>query len=723
MKLNKLLEEQLKSGLPEKYRDDTEIMSFLQLVSDTYESKDSETDQLLLLSTKKEDSLSNENANLKEQLLLKNAEVGSGEVLYNNEKYRRIIENMNLGLLQVSPNEVIIYANQSFCEMSGYGIDELVGRNTASIFVQKDKQPLIDAVKERRETGESDAYEIQVLNKQGEEKWWLISGAPILNDNNEFVGSIGIHLDITSQKQLERELRKANNDAEISARAKELFLANISHEIRTPMNAIIGLGRLLSRTRLDAQQIIYLDIIRNASDTLLFIINDLLDFSKIEAGKVVLEEIGFNVKDAIDNSLHILRHKAEEKGISLDCVYDDDLSKVFIGDPYRLSQVIMNLLSNSIKFTEKGEITVHCNVQEEDEKSQLLRFVVVDTGIGMSEEFLDHLFDKFTQEDESITRKFGGTGLGMSICKQLIELMGGQIEVASRKNVGTTVSFSLRFTIGSETDLPKLLITETDTQALKDKRILLVEDNSMNRVLAKTILSQYGAEVIEAVDGAIAVEVITKMRFDLLLMDIQMPVMNGLEATKYIRTNIDKTIPIIAMTAYANKHEEQLCLQAGMNDFISKPFDEDRMVQLVAQWLGRETVVKEKVTKVKKVSKSSTQSTPALFDLSKVRAFGGGDEDFVVNLAGLFLSESEGGIANMEVAFAKKDFEMVAGMAHKIKPSMFTFGVVTAVSELEQIESLSKQKQSPERIANHIANLKQICSVVFGQLRVAVKIR
>ncbi len=331
---------------------------------------------------------------------------------------------MNLGLLQVAPNEEIMYANQSFCDMSEYAADELIGKNAIKLFAANDAN--VTETAERRKAGKSDAYELKVKTKTGADKWWLISGAPIFNDNNEFTGSIGIHLDITRQKEIQIELKRAKLEAEASSRAKEAFLANMSHEIRTPMNAIIGIGKLLGKTELEGQQRYYLDIIQNASGSLLTIVNDLLDFSKIESGKVTLECIPFRMKDLLDTTQRILHHKVEEKGLLFRTEYDPETSDVLIGDPYRLSQVLINLLGNAIKFTEYGSVTLSCKVVENSYTAQRLDFRITDTGIGISEEFINLLFDKFTQEDESISRKFGGTGLGMSISKQLIELMGGQ---------------------------------------------------------------------------------------------------------------------------------------------------------------------------------------------------------------------------------------------------------------------------------------------------------
>ncbi len=413
----------------------------------------------------------------------------------SEEKYRGIIANMNLGLMETDKYQRIIYANNSFCDMSGYDPPELTGGNAAELFWKDDTSVSNSAVMKRREQGISDAYELKTRNKKGEVKWWLISGAPSFDEKGKFFGSIGIYLDITRQKTLELELRKAKSDAELSAQAKEIFLANISHEIRTPMNAILGIGSLLNKTHLGTQQKFYLNIINNAANNLLVIINDLLDFSKIEAGKLSLEHIGIDLEATIRNAIQILNHKAEEKGLLLSCSFAKGIAPVLIGDPYRINQVLMNFMSNSLKFTENGKVTISCELISEDEESQEVEFKISDTGIGMSKEFMSNLFGKFSQEDESITRKFGGTGLGMSISKQLIELMGGSIKVESTKNVGTTISFSIRFPKGNPEDLPEKQSNTIDALVLKGKRILLVEDNDMNRLLATTILRQYGAEI------------------------------------------------------------------------------------------------------------------------------------------------------------------------------------------------------------------------------------
>ena len=515
----------------------------------------------------------------------KNAE----QLLQREErKYRSIIANMNLGLLEVDAQENIIFSNQSFCDMSGYGYDEIIGKKASDFFVKGEYKKLIESKNESRKEGVLDVYEIEVKNKSGQKKWWLISGGPRYSDAGEMVGSIGIHLDITDRKQLEIDLIVAREQAESSTRSKEVFLANMSHEIRTPMNAIIGMVNQLAKTTLDSSQLFYLDTINSASENLLVIINDILDLSKIEAGKLNLENIGFELKAVVSRAMQVLMHKAEEKGLSITQSHSDiSISPVLMGDPYRLNQVLLNLISNAIKFTEKGGVDLSCTVVKDTPTKQTILITVKDTGIGMDEEFVNSLFDKFSQEDVSVTRRYGGTGLGMSICKDLVELMDGKIEVVSKKDIGTNIFIKIEFAIGGTSDLPRKEIFYINKDMLTNKKILVVDDNNMNRLVAKTILKNYGAIITEAANGKEAIELLQQEQIELVLMDIQMPVMGGMEATKIIRQDISESLPIIALTANAIKGDNEKCIDGGMNAYLSKPFKERDLLNVVAFWLNK----------------------------------------------------------------------------------------------------------------------------------------
>ena len=632
----------------------------------------------------------------------------------SEEKYRNIIRNMNLGLMEVDLDEYIIYVNQSFCDMCGFTEEELVGKNAKELFVKGENIKVIEGKSELRKNNISDAYEIAVKTKRGDLRWWLISGAPRIGDDGMLKGSIGIHLDITHQKRLEQELRKAKSEAEYSAHAKEIFLANMSHEIRTPMNAIMGMGRLLKKSTLENQQMFYVDAIQNASENLLVIINDILDFSKIEAGKVTIENIGFKLHQILDQALVVMKHKAEEKDLLLNYHIDDQVASVLIGDPFRINQVILNMLSNSIKFTEKGSVKINCHYLRGDEFYQHLRIDIEDTGIGMSHEFLSHLFEKFTQEDESVTRKFGGTGLGMSISKQLIELMGGRIEVKSEKGVGTTISIYLKMNVGEQKDIPQKDEKNADTRSLKSKRILLVEDNAMNRLVASVVLKDFGAVIDEAEDGEKAIEKLREDHYDLILMDLQMPVKDGLETTQYIREYLDKTIPIIALTANAIKGEAERCLSAGMNDFISKPFDEEKLIQIVAKWIGDENAQKVDIELLKGTD------TEVLYDLTKLKAISRGNNDFVDKMVSLFMEEIPVSMNSMLEAFNNYDYPKIQAIAHRLKPSIHNMGIESVALGLGRLELLAKEaepnKDYTELDALVINSAKQL-KLVIEQLK------
>jgi PAS domain S-box-containing protein len=504
------------------------------------------------------------------------------------EKYRGIISNMHLGLLELDQAERIQVANQSFCDMSGYEMEELTGNISLAGIFGKIDTTLKDIKTALLTHGTSGSFEIQVYNKQGEERWWLMSTAPKYTENNIPDGSIGIFLDISNHKKLEQDLIKAKQVAEESSKSKQHFLGNMSHEIRTPMNAVLGMTNLLGKTNLNEKQSFYLDNIQSASENLLVIINDILDLSKIEAGKVNLEKISFEPSAILHKSIQVLKHRADEKNIVLkigEC--DEQLAAVLIGDPFRTQQILLNLLSNAVKFTDTGSVTVSCKVLTDTVSSQLLQFTVIDTGMGMDVEFVKNIFAKFSQEYDSGKRLHGGTGLGMSICKELVELMKGTISVESRKGIGTNVTISIPFEKGDPVALPDAEKIHTDASLLKGRRVLIVDDNEMNRLVASTILELYGIIISEAENGQEAVAAIRANQPDLVLMDIQMPVMSGFEATRVIRSEISQTLPVIALTANAIKGENQKCFEQGMNDFISKPFKENDLVSMLLKWLAK----------------------------------------------------------------------------------------------------------------------------------------
>jgi PAS domain S-box-containing protein len=500
----------------------------------------------------------------------------------SEEKYRNIIANMNLGLIEVDFEGRIQYANQSFTVMSGFDLSELIGHKATDILTHDENTEVVDAKNTKRQNGESDAYELLIRNKAGEDKYWLISGAPRYNDLGEIIGSIGIHLDITAHKLQEKELIEARRRAEESLHAKEEFLANMSHEIRTPLNAIIGMVRELGREQLAPKQQAYLDNAKAASQHLLSVVNNILDMSKIEAGEFQLENRHFSLRDVIMETLSIVSSNAMEKLLKLRVNISSEILPALIGDPSRIRQALINLVSNSIKFTEYGYIAIDCKVEETLEHEQRICLSVTDTGIGIDEAYMKNLFKKFTQEDKSTARKYGGTGLGLAITLELIELMGGHIEVRSDKGKGTC--FELHFSLhrGDASQIESAP-APGNFSVLNGLNVLLVEDNEMNRMVAINTLSYFGVVVTQAENGLIALQKLKKNSYDLILMDLHMPEMDGIEATKVIRQQLKLTLPIVALTASAFKKEVDQCTEAGMNDYVTKPFEENMLLQTIVR--------------------------------------------------------------------------------------------------------------------------------------------
>jgi PAS domain S-box-containing protein len=630
----------------------------------------------------------------------------------SESKYKDVVENSLALITTHDLDGILLSANPIVSKTYGYNDEEFIGHSVAEFMLEEDKKLFFEnyLLKIRKEKKLSGIF--RVVNKNGEITFTLYN-----NFLKEEIGKepyvIGFAVDITNRIKAEEELKKAQKITEEIAQSKQKFLAHMSHEIRTPMNAIMGMTNQLSKTALNNDQKYYIEIITGASSNLLNIINEILDLSKIEAGKLSLEKIGFEPKAVIAQAMQVMMHKAEEKGLLFTNSYCDlKLADVLIGDPYRLNQILLNLVSNSIKFTDKGNVDISCSVIEENATQQIVKVLVTDTGKGMDEAFTKKLFKKYQQEDDSTARIYGGTGLGMSICEELVHLMDGIITVESKKGEGTNISFVIPFEKGTKDLITIKEIVKLDTDILKGTRVLITDDYEINRLVASTILSNYGVITEEAKNGIEAIEKIELGNFDLILMDVQMPDMDGLEATTYIRNKISKTLPIIALTAYALKGDDTKFIEAGMDDYLSKPFEENQLLEIMIKWI--------KKTEIKLPKDIIIQKIAPLFDMTKIQMIARGNKEFVNKMMGLFIESTPTSIMDMKTAYANSDFEKVRKIAHRIKPSVDNLEISSIKNEIKEIEMNAESYKSSEQLENLILKVEKVMNEVVSNLKLLV---
>jgi signal transduction histidine kinase/DNA-binding response OmpR family regulator len=476
---------------------------------------------------------------------------------------------------------------------------------------------------------------------------------------------------VKERKEFEKQLEEARVFAEQSLETRKLFLANISHEIRTPINAISGMSGILADTDISETQKQYVHAIQSSSKSLMVIVNDILDMSKLESGKFSAEFIPFDIRAIVDPLYTSYLMRTDEKGISLNIEYPENMPKWVFGDPTRLGQILNNLISNAIKFTDKGNVSLKIAFEKKGKLNEFC-FQVTDTGIGIDQEKLKTIFEFFSQEDNTITRRFGGTGLGLAISKSIAELLNGEIKVESEKNVGSTFMFRLTMPEASEQKQ-----VETDVKSdLTGFNVLIVEDNELNRFLAVTILKKWNANIHIAENGIEAVDAVKNKEIDIVLMDIQMPVMDGVAASIAIRNELNSNVPIIALTANALESEKEKCWQAGMNEYITKPYNPEHL--------------REKIIFLVENSSQAEDQNSENISLTSLSELMNGSKDQMIRMTTVFLNQIEKHFNELKMAFNENDLDQITQITHKLKSSFKLFGLNKTGILLERIEQKAK---------------------------------
>ncbi|WP_294959821.1 GAF domain-containing hybrid sensor histidine kinase/response regulator [uncultured Flavobacterium sp.] len=441
--------------------------------------------------------------------------------------------------------------------------------------------------------------------------------------------------------------------AERAVLARDSFLANMSHEIRTPLNAIVGFTDLLAQTELDETQHDYIESVQIAGERLLLIVNDILDLSKIESGNLTIESNPFNLKKTLKHIYNLLKVKVKSD-VDFNLFLDAEMPDMVVGDQGRLSQILVNLIGNALKFTTEGEVTVSVKKIEETEDRYTLKFSVKDTGIGIAKDKLETIFERFTQGEESTTRTFGGTGLGLNIVKQLVELQKGEVHVKSTLNRGSEFYVIISY---EKTNFEETAVKTISKNDLGNLKILLCEDNVLNQKLAKSVINNFGFDLDIANNGEEGIELLSKNEYDLVLMDLQMPVRDGYQTTEYIRNEMNSNIPIIAMTAHSLVGEQERCYKSGMDAYVPKPFKQSVLLKAI-----KTVMVPDRDAHHKRI-----------IDMSFLDEMSGGDSEFKKDMVNLFVEKIPNQVAQLEEAFKNTDYDSVKKLAHNMKSSMDIF--------------------------------------------------
>ncbi|MFT4032977.1 MAG: ATP-binding protein [Siphonobacter sp.] len=583
---------------------------------------------------------------------------------------------MHLGLLEVDRDDRIIRAYDRFCEMVGYSQEELIGQVASEFLIPHEYHYLLNKQNAERATGKVGSYEIPIRCKNGNILWVIISGAPIFNENGQVVGSIGIHYDDSERQKLLDDLAKAKQLAEDAQSAEKQFLANMSHEIRTPLNAIVGMAHLLYDTRPSEEQKEYLDILKSSANFLHNLLSDVLEMSVIEAGELKIKKEEFDLIGLLVTLQKTYQLKNTAVEIQLET--DQALEGTFIGDATALQQIMTNLLSNAEKFTEKGVIAITAKLLEKEKNTQWVEFQVSDTGVGIDKDKLSLIFTKFKQIDNSIGQKTKGTGLGLALVKQLVELQGGNITVKSEKGVGSHFIFTFPFQLSHTELVNKKDSFEQALPQVKEHKILVVEDNLMNRKYISSLLDKWHIEYRLAVDGREALEFANHELFDLILMDLQMPFMDGYETTLSIRNthNPNQHTVIIALSASAMEDQRVRSFEVGMTDFLAKPFTPAHLQETLEKYL----------TNSDRLIDTFQNNYHMALDHAYLWELYADDYSYALEMFSTFLRNLLPDYKNLIPLAEQDDWDGVAKLVHKLNPPLAMVGLTDLQKLLKSIE-------------------------------------
>jgi len=634
---------------------------------------------------------------------------------------RSLIEASLDPLFTISPEGKITDINNASISITEITREKLIGTDFFEYFTEPDKARDIY----KKVFAEGFVADFPLTIRDGKLTDVLFNGSVYKDEHGKVIGVVVVARDITDHKRIETELLEAKERAELATKiaeeaqgkaeeatqiaenaviSKQQFLSNMSHEIRTPMNSIIGFTKVMLRTDLTEKQREYLTAIKMSGEVLTVLINDILDLAKVDAGKMVFEQKPFRMAGSISAMIQLFEPKIQEKNLKLVKNYDNRIPAMLVGDPVRLHQILINLVSNSVKFTAKGTISVGVRLLNANQDKAIIEFIITDTGIGIAEDKIAHIFENFQQATNNTSRLYGGTGLGLAIAKQLAEQQGGTITVKSRIDKGTTFKVVLPFRRSVVSSEPEKEILEI-VSAVQDIRVLVVEDIMLNQLLMKTLLDDFGFECDFATNGKIAIAKLQKETYDVILMDLQMPEMNGFEAAEHIRNEMNSQTPIIALTADVTTADLKKCKSVGMNDYISKPVDERLLYTKIMDLL-------------KKTSTESDSDLSKCIDLTYLKDRTKANPKLMMDMIKLYLDQTPALISTMKKSLHEKDWNALHTAVHKIIPSFYIIGIHKDFENMgKKVQEYAGTQKHLEELPDLVLQLENICSRACKELK------
>ena len=721
--VHRLLERQLrKLGLDPSQGPATDLWAeFLEQISQTYIDADEDRylmERSLTVSSREMQSLYETVRASSESRIAQER----GKLRESEERYRKLVETAPEVIITLSTDgATIVSLNPAFETLTGWSCETWVGLPFANLLHPEDLAHADQRIQQTLKSEKTPAFELRVLTHVGRYLDIELTLTRLV-EGEAVSGILGIAHDVTRRKQVARDMQSAKEAAEAASQAKGDFLANMSHEIRTPLNAIIGLTSLLLDSRLDNELTSYVETIRASGDSVLAQINEILDFSKIESGKMELEKQPFRLRDSLVGPIDLVAAEAEDKGLDLDYTIDDDSPEIVVGDVTRVRQILVNLLSNAVKFTEQGQIAISIHSRAMGEQHIELEFAVRDTGVGIPPDKVETIFRSFSQADASTSRRFGGTGLGLAISQRLAELMGGRIWVESKLGQGSTFRFTVRVRAADPNDpaiSARLATPRTIDRDLGRRiplRILVAEDNAVNQKVALLLLQRMGYRADLAADGEEVLECLERQRYDVVLMDVQMPELDGIEATRQIlkRWTPEERPRIVAMTAAVMPGDREKCFVAGMEDFVSKPIHIEELQAVLersapsaapdGEIIGASVRGPEAGWRRPERASTPSASRPVVGVSAGDSSREGPTDDLRVRtdlkllgpkvlgeIIDKFLDNAEQQEAQIRAALERSDVEALKNAAHSLKGSSATVGAARMADICKELELTARQ--------------------------------